>query len=141
MLAVDTVRGLIVAKMAGLGQSVLQDRDEFDAITDGELPATLVDKNELVEIARLEGTAGGGAYHSTSFMLTFAAVTGAAAQAAFSAAITAFSEDYNLGGQVSEVWPINYGGDDNGGKDSAAITLELGVRFCTPPNDFGTLLT
>ena len=141
MLAVETVRGLIAAKMTSLGQTVALDRDQFDAITEPELPATLVDKHGLVEITRLEGMAGGAAYHSTSFMLTFAAIDDAEAQSAFSAAITAFSDDYNLGGQVSEVWPMNYGEDENGGEDISAITLELGARFCTPPNDYSTLLT
>lgn len=140
-LAVEDVRGLIAAKLTTLGQSVLRDRDEFDAITEGELPATLVDEPGMVEVTNIEGTAGGAAYHAASFALTFAATTSAVAQTNFNAALTALMNDYNLGGQVLDITPMNYGGDDNTGKDMAAITLEIRVRFLTPPNDFGTLLT
>lgn len=141
MLAVNIVRGLIATKLVGLGQSVFGDRDEFDALTEAELPATLVAEPSMVEIGRLEGTAGGAAYHSANFALTFAGTTEAVAEANFSAAVTAFADDYNLGGQVRQILPVNYGGDENDGKDMSAITLEISVEFCTPPNDFGTLLT
>lgn len=140
-LAVEDVRGLIVAKLTTLGQSVLRDRDEFDAITEPELPATLVDEPGMVEVTNIEGTAGGAAYHAATFALAFAATTSAVAQTNFNAALTALSNDYSLGGQVLDIMPLNYGGDDNNGKDIAAITLEIRVRFLTPPNDFGTLLT
>lgn len=140
-LAVEDVRGLLVAKLTTLGQTALRDRDEFDALTEPELPATLVDEPGMVEITNIEGTAGGAAYHAASFALTFAATTSAVAQANFNAALAALMNDYSLGGQVLDITPLNYGGDENGGKDIFAITLEIRVRFLTPPNDFGTLLT
>lgn len=140
-LASETVRTLIATKLTGLSQSVLMDRDEFDAITESELPATLVDEPGMVEITNIEGTAGGAAYHAASYMLTFAATTSAVAQARFAAALTALMNDYSLGGQVLDIMPLSYGGDENNGKDIAAITLEIRVRFLTPPNNFGTLLT
>lgn len=140
-LASETVHSLIATKLTGLGQSVLRDRDEFDAINESELPATLVDEPGMVELTNIEGTAGGAAYHAANYMLTFAATSSAVAQASFEAALTALADDYSLGGQVLDITPLSYGGDENNGKDIAAITLEIRVRFLTAPNDFGTLLT
>jgi hypothetical protein len=140
-LAVEDVRGLIAAKLTSIGQSVKRDRDDFDALTRPELPATLVDEPGMVSVDNIEGTAGGAAYHTAMLALTFAATTSAAAQTNFTAALTALTNDYSLGGKVLDILPVNYGGDENNGKDITAITLEIRVRFLTPPNDFGTLLT
>lgn len=141
MLAVNIVRGLIAAKLTTLGQTVFLQRDQYHALTESELPATLIDKAGVVDITRLEGTAGGAATHLAPIDLTFTATSEAVAEANFNAALTALSDDYSLGGQISEILVLNYGGDENTGKDIFAITLEIRVRFLTPPNDFGTLLT
>lgn len=141
MLAVNAVRGLISAKLTTLGQTVFLDRDQYDALTESELPATLIDEAGVVEITRLEGTAGGAATHLAPIDLTFTATTESVAEANFNAALTALSDDYDLGGQISEILVVNYGGDQNPGKDMVAITMQIQARFQTPPNDFGTLLT
>lgn len=140
-LAVEAVRGLLVAKLTALGQTALRDRDEFDALTEPELPATLVDEPGMVEISWPEGRHGGAAMHLVTFSLTFAAATRSAAHANLQSAANALADDFTLGGQVSDLEVLNYGGDENNGKDLSAITLEIRVRFETPPNDFGTLST
>lgn len=140
MLASEAVRGLLVAKITSLGYAAKEFRDEDDAITEGELPAVLVQQAGPVEITNIEGTAGGSAYHAASYFLSFAAATRAVAAAMLVATNNALCEDYTLGGKVLEVLPASYGDEEMDGKDIAAIMLEIRVRFLTPPNDFGTLI-
>lgn len=141
MLASETVRALLAAKITSLGYAVKEFRDEDDAITESELPCVLVQQAGTIEIQRLEGTAGGATYHSASYFLSFAATTRPVAAAMMVATVNALADDYNLGGQVMEIQPVSYGDEDNDGKDLDAIMLEIRVLFATPPNDFGTLLT
>ena len=141
MLASETVRGLLAAKITSLGYAVKEFRDEDDAITESELPCVLVQQAGVIEIERLEGMAGGAAYHSAPYFLSFAAITRDAAAAMLAATVNALADDYNLSGQVMEIQPVSYGDEDNDGKDMSAIMLELRILFATPPNDFGTLLT
>lgn len=140
-LASETVRGLLAAKITSLGYAIKEFRDEDDAITESELPCVLVQQAGVIDIQRLEGTVGGASYHSAPYFLSFAATTRAAAAAMMAATVNALADDYNLGGQVQEIQPVSYGDEENDGKDFAAIMLEIRILFCTPPNDFGTLLT
>lgn len=140
-LASETVRGLLAAKITSLGYTALEFRDENDAITESECPAVLIQQAGVIELERLEGTAGGAAYHSAPYFLSFAATTRASAAAMMVATVNALADDYSLGGQVMEILPVSYGDEDDDGKDIRAIMLEIRVRFLTPPNDFGTLLT
>lgn len=141
MLASETVRGLLAGKIATLGYAVKEFRDEDDAITESELPCVLVQQAGVIEIQRLEGTAGGATYHSAPYFLSFAAITRDDAAGMMAATVNALANDYNLGGQIMEIQPVSYGDEDNDGKDLASIMLEIRVLFATPPNDFGTLLT
>lgn len=140
MLASETVRGLLAAKITSLGYTALEFRDENDAITEAELPCVLLQQAGVVELDYLEGTAGGAATHGASYFLSFAAATRAAAAAMMAATVNALANDYNLGGQVLDITPVSYGDEENDGKDVRAIMFEIRVRFQTPPNDFGTLL-
>ena len=140
MLASETVRGLLVAKINSLGYAAKEFRDEDDAITESDLDCVLVQQAGPVEITNIEGTAGGAAYHAASYFLSFAATARAAAAAMLVATNNALSEDYTLGGKVQDILPASYGDEDMDGKDISAIMLEIRVRFATPPNDFSTLL-
>lgn len=140
-LASETVRSLLATKIAGLGYAVKEFRDENDAITESECPAVLIQQAGVIEIDRIEGTAGGAAYHIAPYFLSFAATTRAAATAMLVATVNALANDCSLGGQVREILPVSYGDEEDDGKDIRAIMLEIRVRFLTPPNDFGTLLT
>jgi hypothetical protein len=141
MLASETVRALLSAKIASIGYSPKEFRDEDDAITESELPAVLIQQAGVIEIDRYEGTLGGAVYHSAPYFLSFAAITRDAAAAMLANTVAALADDYNLGGQVQEILPVSYGDEENDGKDLTAIMLEIRVRFCTAPNDFSTLLT
>lgn len=141
MLASETVRGLLAAKITGLSYAVKEFRDENDAITEAELPCVLLQQAGQVELDYLEGTAGGCAVHSAPYFLSFAATTRHAAVTMLRATVNALADDYNLGGQVLEILPQSYGDEEPDGRDIRAIMLEIRVRFCTPQNDFGSLLT
>lgn len=140
-LASETVRGLLAAKITTLGYAAKEFRDEDEAITEAELPCVLIQQAGVIELERLEGTAGGAAYHSAPYFLSFAATTRPAAAAMMVATVNALANDYSLGGQVMEIVPVSYGDEEPDAKDIRAIMLEIRVRFLTPPNDFGTLLT
>lgn len=141
MLATETVRALLVAKMMSLGMAAKEFRDEDDAATADELPFVLVQQAGAVDIDYIEGTVGGMALHACSYFLSFAAISRESAVAMLTTAVNALANDYTLGDQVLEIVPVSYGDEDNDGKDIRAIMLEIRVRFCTSPNDFGTLLT
>jgi hypothetical protein len=141
MLASDTVRGLLVAKITVLGYAAKEFRDENDAITEAELPAVLVQQAGQIDIQYTEGTAGGAAYHNAPFLLSFAATTRDAAATMLAATVNALADDPTLGGQVWDITPISYGDEEEDGRDIKAIMLEIRVRFLTAPNDIGNLLT
>jgi hypothetical protein len=134
------VRALLVAKMQSLGMTALEYRDEDDAISEGDLPCVLIQQVGVVNIERIEGTAGGAAYHVASFFLSFTAKTLDEADAMMVDGNNALADDFTLGGKVQEILPVSYGEEETDGRDFAAIVLEIQVRFCTAPNDFGTLL-
>lgn len=141
MLASETVRGLLAAKITGLGYVPKEFRDEDDAITEAELPCVLIQQAGQVEIEYMEGTAGGVALHGAPYLLSFAATTRDAAATMLRTTVNALADDYSLGGQVLEITPVSYGDEEPDGRDIRAIMLEIRVRFCTAQNDFGTLLT
>ena len=141
MLASETVRGLLAAKITALGHTALEFRDQDDATTRDELPFVLVQQAGAIDIERLEGTSGGACYHSAPYFLSFAAATRPAAATMMAATVASLADDYNLGGQVMEIQPVSYGDEDDDGKDFTAIMLEIRVLFATPANDFTTLLT
>jgi hypothetical protein len=134
------VRAALVAKMESLGFTALEYRDEDDAINDASLPCVLIQQAGTIEIQRLEGTAGGAAYHAGSFFLSFAASERDDAEDMLVAAANALATDYNLGGQVMEIQPVSYGDEDDEGRDFAAIVLEIRVLWATAPDDWATLL-
>lgn len=141
MLASETVRGLLVAKIQSLSLSALEFRDENEAITESDIPCVMVQQAGVITIDRFEGTAGGAVYHMAPYILSFAAPTRAVAATMFAATVNALAVDYNLGGQVTEILPVSYGDEETDGNDIKCIMLEIAVRFCTAPDDFGALLT
>lgn len=146
MAAIETVRALLVAKMQSLGFSILQFRDENDAISIDEMPCAAIEEGDT-EIIELEGRAGGTMLHRATFFMTFAAVatTGASARtnayAMLGLAANALLVDYNLGGNVVEVKLVKYGGEEQMANDAAAILLETAIDFCTSTSDWNTLVT
>lgn len=140
-LASETVRGLLAAKITGLGYTAKQFRDEDDAITSDELPCVLLQQSGPVEIEYLDGTAGGDMIHNAPFLMSFAATTRDAAAVMLRTTVNALANDYNLGGQVLEILPLSYGDEEPDGRDLSAIMLEVRVRFMTAANDIATLLT
>ena len=139
-LAAETVRGLLADKITALSYATKEFRDEDDAITESELPCVLLQQAGTIEISNIEGTLGGTATHNAPYFLSFAASTRDAAAAMLAATVNALADDPTLGGQVMDIRPVSYGDEDNDGKDFSAIMLEIVVTFCTPPNDFGTLI-
>jgi hypothetical protein len=135
------VRAALLAKMQALGFIALEYRDEDDAISESDLPCVLIQQAGTVEIGRLEGTAGGASYHTGSFLLSFAAKTHDEAEAMMVSAANALATDYNLGGKVLEIQPVNYADEEDDGRDFSAIVLEIRVLWATAPDDWGTLLT
>lgn len=135
------VRALLVAKMESLGMTALEYRDEDEAVGDSDLPLVLIQQAGPVEIARLEGTAGGACYHSGSFFLSFASKEREDAEAMLVNAANALATDYNLAGQVMEIQPVSYGDEEDEGRDFAAIVFEIRVLWATAPDDWATLLT
>lgn len=140
-LASETVRGLLAAKIAGLGYTVLEFRDENDAVPEGQGEFVLLQQSGPVEIQYLEGTAGGVAVHNAPFLMSFCAATRDAAAAMLRATANALAADYNLGGQIAEILPLSYGDEEPDGRDIRAIMLEVAARFYTDPADIGTLAT
>ena len=140
MLASETVRGLLAAKITNLGYAVKEFRDEEDAITEAELPCVLLQQSGPVQIEYLEGTVGGVAVHNAPFLMSFCATTRDAAAAMLRATANALADDYNLGGQIAEILPLSYGDEEPDGRDISAIMFEVGTRFYTDPADIGTLM-
>ena len=140
MLASDTVRGLLAAKIASLGYAVKEFRDDDDAITREELPCVLVQQAGTIEIIRHEYAMGGSLTHQASYFFSFAALTREAAGEMLVAAANAFAADTTIGGQIQDIMPVSYGDEDDDGKDFTSIMLENQVQFCTDPYDFGALI-
>jgi len=139
-LASEEVRALLAAKVTSLGYVPKEFRDEDDAITESDLPCVLIQQAGVIQLERIEGTAGGAAYHSAPFFMSFAATTRPDAALMMVNTVRALGEDYTLGGKVMEILPASYGDEEDDGKDMASIMLEIRVMFATPPNEFGTLL-
>lgn len=140
-LASETVRGLLAAKITGLGYTVLEFRDDNDAVPEDQGKFVLLQQSGPVEIQYLEGTVGGVAVHNAPFLMTFCAATRDEAAAMLRATANALAADYNLGGQIAEILPLSYGDEEPDGRDIRAIMLEVAARFYTDPADIGTLVT
>lgn len=141
MLASETVRDLLAAKIESLGYSVQQFRDEDDAISATELPCVLLQQSGPVEIKYVEGTAGGIAAHNAPFLMSFVATARDDAAAMLRATANALAADYSLGGQIAEILPLSYGDEEAEGRDYRAILFEIAARFYTDPADIGTLVS
>lgn len=145
MAAIFAVRALLNAKIAGLGFLVKEFRDENDAISVDDTPCVLIREGD-VEILQIEGTAGGTATHRAPFFITFAAREAGGksgrenAYDMLATTVNAMSADYSLGGQVQEVLPLRYGGEDEMANDAAAVMLEIRIDFCTSNADWNTLI-
>lgn len=140
MSARNEVRAALAAKLTALGMTALEYRDEDDAIVVANLPCVLVQQAGPVEITYAEYMQGGTATHTGSFLLSFAAATGTAAEAMFVTGANGLAQDSTLGGKVQEITPLSYGDEDDEGRDFAVTLLEVQIKFCTDPFDFGTLI-
>lgn len=144
--AIFIVRGLLVSALEGLGLTALEHRNASDALQLEEMDAVLVTEGET-GIDEIEGRAGGTVIHRTRFFLEFAAratPTATAREMAFeqfTTGIGGLMADFTLGGNVMELIPVSYGGEEDDGKDYAVVSLDLDVTYCTSTTDWGTLLT
>lgn len=139
MSARAAVNAALKAKMEGLGYTVLEQRDEEDAITESELPAVLIQQAGTIEVSQRDG-AERTLEHQGAWFLSFAAKTQAEAETMFSAGAAALSTDFVLGGSVQEIVPVSWGDEDNDGRDLTAILLEIQITFCTSTDDWNTLI-
>lgn len=139
MSARAAVRAALAAKITSLGYTPLEYRDEDDAITEGDLPCVLIQQAGPIDITQ-EDHAGGQVYHEGSFILSFAALTTADAEAMLTATVAALANDYTLGGKVQNIVPASWGDEETDGKDFASIMFEVRITFCTAFNDWSTLI-
>lgn len=146
MAAVFVVRGLLKDTLEAAGLTALEYRTAEDAVQAEELDCVLISEGEST-IEYFEGQAGGTVYHRTRFFLEFMAratktqTKREAAYELFTTGINALMADYTLGGQVENLLPVTYGGEEDDGKDFASVLLDLDVLFATGTADWATLLT